>query len=66
MIQSYKFNTKIKVNVVLTFVESVHDFVKKISFEFKDFDDVFSLKNEKILARHKENVDHVIKLKNNK
>jgi hypothetical protein len=49
-----------------TFVENVDDFAKKISFEFKKFDDVFSLKNEKILISHKENVDHVIKLKNDK
>ncbi len=49
-----------------TFVENVDDFAKKIFFEFKKFDDVFSLKNEKILASHKENVDHVIELKNDK
>jgi hypothetical protein len=66
MIQSYKFNTKVKINVVLTFIENVDDFAKKIFFEFKEFDDVFSLKNEKILASHKENVDHIIELKNNK
>jgi hypothetical protein len=66
MIQSYKFNTKIKINVVSIFVENVDDFAKKISFEFKKFDDVFSLKNEKILANHKKNVDHVIELKNKK
>ncbi len=35
-------------------------------FEFRNFDDVFSLKNEKILASRKENVDHVIELKNDK
>jgi hypothetical protein len=66
MIQSYKFNTKIKINVVSTFVENVDDFAKKIFFEFKKFDDVFSLKNEKILTNYKKNVDHVIKLKNDK
>jgi hypothetical protein len=51
---------------VSTFVENVDDSAKKISFEFKEFDDVFSLKNEKILTSHKKSVDHVIKLKNNK
>ncbi len=66
MIQLYKFDTKIKINAVSTFVKSVDDFAKKIFFEFKEFDDVFSLKNEKILTNHKKNVDHVIKLKNNK
>ncbi len=66
MIQSYKFDTKIKINAVSTFVENVDDSAKKISFEFKEFDDVFSLKNEKILASHKENVDHAIELKNDK
>jgi hypothetical protein len=66
MIQLYKFDTKVKINVVLTFVENVDDSVKKIFFEFRKFDDVFSLKNEKTLASHKENVDHVIELKNDK
>ncbi len=66
MIQSYKSDTKIKINAVSTFVENVDDSAKKISFEFKKFDDVFSLKNEKILASHKENVDHAIELKNDK
>jgi hypothetical protein len=66
MIQSYKSDIKVKINAVLTFVENVDDFAKKISFEFKKFDDVFSLKNEKILASHKKNVDHVIQLKNDK
>jgi hypothetical protein len=66
MIQSYKSDTKIKINVVSTFVENVDDFAKKISFEFKKFDDVFSLKNEKTLANHKKSVDHVIELKNDK
>ncbi len=66
MIQSYKFDIKIKINVVSTFIENVDDFAKKMSFEFKDFDDVFSLKNEKILTNRKKNVDHVIKLKNDK
>jgi hypothetical protein len=66
MIQSYKFNIKIKINAVSTFVENVDDFAKKIFFEFKKFDDVFSLKNEKFLANHKKNVDHVIQLKNDK
>jgi hypothetical protein len=47
MIQSYKFDTKVKINAVSTFVENVDDSAKKISFEFKEFDDVFSLKNEK-------------------
>jgi hypothetical protein len=37
-----------------------------MSFEFKKFDDVFSLKNEKILTSHKEKVDHVIELKDDK
>ncbi len=49
-----------------TFVENVDDSAKKIFFEFKKFDDVFSLKNEKFLASHIENVDHVIELKNDK
>jgi hypothetical protein len=66
MIQSYKSDTKIKINAVSTFVENVDDSAKKIFFEFRKFDDVFSLKNEKILASHKKNVDHVIKLKNDK
>ncbi len=66
MIQSYKSDTKIKINVVSTFVENVDESAKKIFFEFREFDDVFSLKNEKILASHKKNVDHVIKLKNEK
>jgi hypothetical protein len=66
MIQSYKSDTRIKINAVSTFVENVNDSAKKISFEFKKFDDVFSLKNEKFLASHKKNVDHVIKLKNDK
>jgi hypothetical protein len=66
MIQSHKSDTKVKINVVSTFVENVDDSAKKISFEFKEFDDVFSLKNEKILTSHKKNVDHVIKLKNDK
>jgi hypothetical protein len=51
---------------VSTFIENVDDFAKKIFLEFKKFDDVFSLKNEKTLTNHKENVNHVIKLKNNK
>jgi hypothetical protein len=66
MIQSYKSDTKVKINAVSTFVESVDDSAKKIFFEFRKFDDVFSLKNEKILTSHKENVDHAIELKNNK
>jgi hypothetical protein len=66
IIQSYKFDTKIKINAMSTFVESVDDFAKKIFFEFKEFDNIFSLKNEKFLASYKENVDHVIKLKNDK
>jgi hypothetical protein len=66
MIQSYKFDIKIKFSVVSIFVESVDDFAKKMFFEFKNFDDVFSLKNEKILTNRKENIDHVIKLKNDK
>ncbi len=37
-----------------------------MSFEFKNFDDVFSLKNEKILKNRKEKIDHVIELKNDK
>jgi hypothetical protein len=63
MIQSYKSDIKIKINVVSTFVENVDDAAKKMSFEFRNFDDVFSLKNEKILTNRKENVDHVIELK---
>jgi hypothetical protein len=66
MIQSYKFDTKIKINAVSTFVENVDDFAKKMSFEFRNFDDVFSLKNEKILASRKKSVDHAIELKNDK
>jgi hypothetical protein len=66
IIQSYKSDTKIKINAVSTCVENVDDFAKKISFEFKKFDDDFSLKNEKILTSHKKNVNHVIKLKNDK
>jgi hypothetical protein len=66
MIQSYKFDTRIKINVVSTFIENVDDSAKKMFFEFKDFDDVFSLKNEKILTSRKKNVDHVIELKNDK
>jgi hypothetical protein len=66
MIQSYKFNTKVKINAVSTFVENVDDFAKKIFFEFKKFDNVFSLKNKKTLVSHKKNVDHVIELKNDK
>jgi hypothetical protein len=66
MIQSYKFDARIKINVVSTFVESVDDSAKKKSFEFRNFDDIFSLKNEKILTSRKENVDHAIKLKNDK
>jgi hypothetical protein len=66
MIQSYKSDIKIKINAVSTFVESVDDATKKMFFEFKNFDDVFSLKNEKILTSRKKNVDHVIELKNEK
>jgi hypothetical protein len=66
MIQSYKSDTRIKINAVSTFVENVNDSAKKMSFEFKNFDDVFSLKNEKILTSRKKNVDHVIELKNDK
>jgi hypothetical protein len=66
MIQSYKFDIKIKINVVSTFVENIDDSAKKMFFEFKDFDDVFSLKNERILTNRKKNVDHVIELKNDK
>jgi hypothetical protein len=66
IIQLYKSDTTIKINVVSTFVESVDDSAKKIFFEFRKFDDVFSLKNEKTLTSHKENVDHVIELKNDK
>jgi hypothetical protein len=66
MIQSYKFDTKVKINAVSTFVENVDDSAKKMSFEFKNFDDVFALKNEKILTNRKKNVDHVIELKNDK
>jgi hypothetical protein len=66
MIQSYKFNIKIKINAVSIFIENVDDAAKKMFFEFKNFDDVFSLKNEKFLTSLKENVDHVIKWKNDK
>ncbi len=66
MIQSYKSDTKVKINAVSTFVERANDSAKKMSFEFKEFDDVFSLKNEKILASHKERIDHVIELKDDK
>ncbi len=66
MIQSYKFDIKNKINVVSTFVENVDDSTKKMFFEFRDFDDVFSLKNEKTLTNRKENIDHVIELKNDK
>jgi hypothetical protein len=66
MIQSYKFNTMIKINVVSTFVEIVDDFAKKMFLEFKEFNDVFSLKNEKILTSHKERINHVIELKDDK
>jgi hypothetical protein len=66
IIQSYKFDTKIKISAVSTFVENVDDSAKKMFLEFKNFDDVFSLKNEKILASRKKNVDHAIKLKNDK
>ncbi len=34
--------------------------------KFKKFEDVFFLKKDKILTRRKKNVDHVIKLKNDK
>ncbi len=47
MIQSYKFDIKIEINVVSTFIENVDDSAKKLFFEFKNFDDIFSLKNEK-------------------
>jgi hypothetical protein len=66
MIQSYKFDIKIKISVISSFVENVDDVAKKMFFEFKNFDDVFSLKNEKILANRKKSVNHVIKLKNDK
>ncbi len=48
MIQSYKFDIKMKINAVSIFIENVDDFAKKIFLEFKKFDDVFSLKNEKL------------------
>jgi hypothetical protein len=66
MIQLYKFDIKVKINAVSTFVENVDDSAKKMSFEFRKFDDVFSLKNEKILASHKKRIDHVIELKDDK
>jgi predicted transcriptional regulator len=66
MIQSYKSDTRIKISAVSTFVESVDDSAKKVSSEFREFDDVFSLKNGKTLASHKENADHAIELKNDK
>jgi hypothetical protein len=46
MIQSYKSDTKVKINVVSTFVENADDSAKKMFFEFKEFDDVFSLKTK--------------------
>ncbi len=66
MIQSYKSNIKIKIDVVSTFIKNADDSAKKMFFEFKEFDDVFSLKNEKTLTSHKKKIDHVIKLKNDK
>jgi hypothetical protein len=53
-------------SVISTLIENVDDAAKKMIFEFKDFDDVFSLKNEKILINRKENVNHIIELKNDK
>jgi hypothetical protein len=47
MIQSYKSDIKIKINVVSTFVERADDSAKKMSFEFKEFDDVFHWKTKK-------------------
>jgi hypothetical protein len=38
---------------MLTFVENVDDVAKKMSFKFNNFDDVFSLKNEKNLKNRK-------------
>jgi hypothetical protein len=66
MIQLYKSDIKIKINAISIFIENANDFAKKMSFEFKKFDDVFLLKNEKILTSHKEKIDHIIKLKNDK
>ncbi len=37
-----------------------------MSSKFKKFENVFSLKKDKILTRRKKNVNHVIKLKNDK
>jgi hypothetical protein len=65
-IQSYQFIKKISISAVITFVENFDDVAKKMSSKFKKFEDVFSLKKDKILTRRKKNVDHVIKLKNNK
>jgi hypothetical protein len=66
LIQSYKSDTKIKINAVSTFAQNVDDVAKKMFLEFKNFDEVFSLKNEKILANREKNVVHIIELKNDK
>jgi hypothetical protein len=47
MIQSYKFDIKIKINAISTFVENVDDSAKKMSFEFRNFDDVFRWRTKK-------------------
>ncbi len=62
----YKSDIKNKINVISTFIENADDFAKKMFFEFRKFDDVFSLKNEKILTSHKKRIDHVIELKDDK
>ncbi len=51
---------------MIIFVENFDDIAKKMFSKFKKFENVFSLKKSKILTRRKENVDYVIKLKNNK
>ncbi len=53
MIHSYKLDVKIKVIAISICVENVDDFAKKTFFEFKNFNDVFSLKNEKTLTSYK-------------
>ncbi len=54
------------INAVITFVENFDDVAKKMSSKFKKFEDVFSLKKDKILTRRKKSVDHVIELKDDK
>ncbi len=66
LIQSYQSIKKISISAVITFVENFDDVAKKMSSKFKEFEDVFSLKKDKILTRQKKNVDHVIELKDDK